>query len=107
MSRIPPPFPSKSGLKLVCNENIVYGILKSDNSQDYGQKPQRHCTFMNSASEHSLKLCSIFMEIAGVLDLQFVECLDKQFLQNIVGKIAAQYYRRSDLIISYCVSTVG
>ncbi len=25
-------------------------ILKSENSQDYAQKPQRNCTFMNSAS---------------------------------------------------------
>ncbi len=42
----------KSGLKLVCNVNIVYGKLKSENSQDYAQKPQRNCTFMNSASGH-------------------------------------------------------
>ncbi len=31
------------------NVNIVYGN-KSENSQDYTQKPQRNCTFMNSAS---------------------------------------------------------
>jgi hypothetical protein len=37
-------------LKLVCNVNIVYGNLKSENSQDYAQKPQRNCTFWNSAS---------------------------------------------------------
>ncbi len=30
--------------------NIVYGNLKSENSQDYAQKSQRTCTFMNSAS---------------------------------------------------------
>ncbi len=29
---IPPLSPSKSGLKLVCNVNIVYGNLKSENS---------------------------------------------------------------------------
>ncbi len=29
--------------------NIVYGILKSENSQDYAQKPQRNSSFMNSA----------------------------------------------------------
>ncbi len=48
----PPPTPSlsKSGLKLVCNVNIVYGDRKSENSQDYAQKPQRNCTFTNSAS---------------------------------------------------------
>ncbi len=38
---------SKSGLKLAYN---VSGNLKSENSQDYAQKPQRNCTFMNSAS---------------------------------------------------------
>ncbi len=27
-----------------------YSNLKSENSQDYAQKPQRNCTFMNSAS---------------------------------------------------------
>jgi hypothetical protein len=41
---------SKSGMKLVCNKNIVYGNLKYENSQDYDQKSQRNCTFMNSAS---------------------------------------------------------
>ncbi len=35
---------SKSGL------NILYGNLKSENSQDYAQKPQQSCTFMKSAS---------------------------------------------------------
>jgi hypothetical protein len=34
----------------VCYVNIVYGNLKSENSQDYAQKPQRNCTFMNLAS---------------------------------------------------------
>jgi hypothetical protein len=33
----------------VCNVHIVYGNRKSENSQDYAQKPQRNCTFMNSA----------------------------------------------------------
>ncbi len=37
---------SKSGLKLACKGNVVYGDLKSENSQDYAQKPQRNCTFM-------------------------------------------------------------
>jgi hypothetical protein len=51
-----PHFPlRKSGLKLVCNVNIVYGNLKSENSQDYARKPQRTCTFMNSASGLALK----------------------------------------------------
>ncbi len=46
----PPPPPSKTGLKLACNVNIVYGNLKSDNTQDYDKKLQRNCTFMNTAS---------------------------------------------------------
>jgi hypothetical protein len=37
-------------LKLVCKVNIVYGNLKSENPKDDAQKPQRKCTFMNSAS---------------------------------------------------------
>ncbi len=43
------PLPGKSGLKLVFDVNIVYGNLKSEKSQDYAQKPQRNCTFMNLA----------------------------------------------------------
>ncbi len=31
----PPPPRSKHGLKLVCYVNIVYGYLKSENSQDF------------------------------------------------------------------------
>jgi hypothetical protein len=50
-----PPNLSKSGLKLVSNVNTVYGNRKSENSQDYAQKPQRNCTFMNSASE--VRIC--------------------------------------------------
>ncbi len=30
-------------MKLVCNVNNVYGNLKSDNSEDYAQKPQPNC----------------------------------------------------------------
>ncbi len=43
-------FTVTSGLKLVCNVNIVDRNLKSENSQDYAQKPQRDCTFTNSTS---------------------------------------------------------
>jgi hypothetical protein len=39
---------SKSGLKLICNVDILYGNLQSENSQDYAQRPQRNCK--NSAS---------------------------------------------------------
>jgi hypothetical protein len=35
---------------MVGNVNILYGYLKSENSQDYAQKPQQDCMFMNSAS---------------------------------------------------------
>ncbi len=35
---LPIPFLSKSGLKLVCNENIVYLNLKSEDSQDCPQE---------------------------------------------------------------------
>ncbi len=46
-----PPSPwSKIGLKLVCKVNFVHENLKSENSQDFGQKPQRNSTFMNSAA---------------------------------------------------------
>ncbi len=51
-----PPHLSKSGVKLVCNVNIVYGNLKSENPQDYDQKPQRNCMFMNSASVYVKRL---------------------------------------------------
>ncbi len=43
------PLPlNKTGLKLVCNVNIICGNLKSENSQ--ARNPQQNCTFMNSAS---------------------------------------------------------
>jgi hypothetical protein len=54
---LPLPSLSNSGLKLVCNVNIVYGNLKSENSHDYAQKPQRNCTFMNSAAGYVSRYC--------------------------------------------------
>jgi hypothetical protein len=45
-----PPTPPPPRAKVVRDVNIVYGNLKSDKSQDYVQKPQRNCTFLNSAS---------------------------------------------------------
>ncbi len=47
---LPPPHLEKSGLKLACNVHIVCGNLKSENSQDYAQKPQRNCTSKKWAS---------------------------------------------------------
>jgi hypothetical protein len=45
------PFPlEQKWLKLVCNVQTVYANRKSEKSQDYAQKPQRNCMFMNSAS---------------------------------------------------------
>jgi hypothetical protein len=44
-----------SGSKLVCNVKIVYRNLKPENFQDYAQKPQRKCTFKNSASGVSMR----------------------------------------------------
>jgi hypothetical protein len=35
----------------------VYENLKSQNSQDYAQKPQQNCAFMNSASGHCTVHC--------------------------------------------------
>jgi hypothetical protein len=46
-------YPPSQGLRiwhLVCNVNIVYGNLTSENFQDFFRKPQRNCTFVNSAS---------------------------------------------------------
>ncbi len=40
----PPPPPEQKWFETVCNENFVYGNLKSENFQDYVQKPQRNCT---------------------------------------------------------------
>ncbi len=39
------PYPLPYGLR------YPYRNLKSENSQDYAQKPERDCTFMNSVSE--------------------------------------------------------
>ncbi len=47
-----PHSPWEYGLKLVCDVKIMYRNLKSENSQDYAQKPQRNCTLMNSASDY-------------------------------------------------------
>ncbi len=48
---LPPPL----GLKLVCNVNIVYKNLKSENSRNYAQKPQRNCTFINTDSVQNME----------------------------------------------------
>jgi hypothetical protein len=60
----PPPPRGKSGSKLFCNVNMVYGNLQYENSQDYAQKPQRNCTFMNSSSGLIPALLIIFCKYA-------------------------------------------
>ncbi len=47
---LPPPPSQQKWFETGYNVNIVYVNLKAVNSQDYAQKPQRNCTFMNSAS---------------------------------------------------------
>jgi hypothetical protein len=78
----PPPSSSKSGLKLVCNVNILYGNLKSENSQDYAQKTQRNCTFMNSAAIQCTMLVYMYLYITDWMDRKqgvkinpFTDCL--------------------------------
>ncbi len=71
------PCLEKSGLKLVCNVNILHRILNSDNSQDYAQKPQGNCTFMNSASEvmaYITFLSSWLLQANGILKRQINFC---------------------------------
>jgi hypothetical protein len=58
------PSPDQKGFKTVCNVNIVYGNLKSENFQDYAQKPQRNCTFINSASVLANKLFVLSMNFS-------------------------------------------
>jgi hypothetical protein len=54
-SPLPPPPPSKSGLKLVCNVNIVFGNLKSENSQDYKIMPRN----LNESVRSWIRLCGL------------------------------------------------
>jgi hypothetical protein len=42
-----------STVQLIKEKGNPYRNLKSENSQDYAQKPQQICTFMNSASVHN------------------------------------------------------
>ncbi len=50
---------------LVCNVNILYWNLKFQNSQDYAQKPQRNCMFMNLASDYIGKLYCVLPCLLG------------------------------------------
>ncbi len=54
---------SKNGLKLVCNVNIAYGNLKSENSQDYAQQPRRNCTFYDFGIRSNKKTYQSIMAV--------------------------------------------
>jgi hypothetical protein len=59
INRPSPPPPSRSGMKLVCNVNIVYvNLLCEKNAQYYGQKPQLYI--------HEFSFCSIFHVVFAV-----------------------------------------
>jgi hypothetical protein len=89
----PPPL-SKSGLKLVCNVNIVYGNLNSENSQDYAQKPQRNCTFMNSASE---SVCNFRAFV--VYSINNIRGVPRMFkMQQVKFELAAVFVSESSLL---------
>jgi hypothetical protein len=48
------PYPLPYGLRNSCRN------LKSENSQDYAQKPQRNCPFLNSASVlYNISTCTL------------------------------------------------
>jgi hypothetical protein len=68
---LPPPPLCKSGLKLVCNINIVHRNLKSEFFQVYAQKPQRNYMFMNSALAYRNR--SLYVHLL-VLFLNAVQC---------------------------------
>jgi hypothetical protein len=90
----PPPFPLEQSLKLVCNLNIVYGNLKTENFQDNSQKPQRNCTLMNSVSGLRIRILSILFgnkEPDQILHRKYKiitchECIFQSFCKEILGK---------------------
>jgi hypothetical protein len=59
----PPPPPPRA--------KVVFRFLKSENSQDDAQKPQRNCTFMNSASELEVKEYTNSMSFRRSFPLHF------------------------------------
>ncbi len=60
-----PPPPRISGLKVICNVNIVQKTSRL-RTQDYAQKPQRKCAFMNSASVY---VCQVRISACFVIFL--------------------------------------
>jgi hypothetical protein len=67
----PPPRAKVVCFKLVCNVHIVYRNLKSEESQDYAQKPQLHCMFMNSAFGSSRELSTLSCVLSR--NIQYVQ----------------------------------
>ncbi len=61
-------------MKLDCNVNIVYGSLKLENPQDYAQKPQLKCTFMNSPSGKKYRSPSTYEHYTGGCKWYFCSC---------------------------------
>ncbi len=72
-------------LSKVVNVNIVYRNLKSENSQDYAQKPLRNCMFMNSAS---VRLSEV---------LYIARCTISQCMYGCCNAQAANTYKLSVL----------
>jgi hypothetical protein len=71
----PSPSPlSKSSLKLAYDVNNVYGTETSSlrsRYHDYAQKPQRNCTFMNSASVCVSQRWAVHKEVQQIANPQF------------------------------------
>ncbi len=81
---------------MVCNVNIVYGNLKSEYSQDYVQKPQRNCTFMNSASGWGLGAAKLYIVIVSPRS-RFESRLGKPVFRGTCSD-----YRINGVPILYC-----
>ncbi len=100
----PPSPPNKSGLKLVCNVNhCVYGNLKSENSQDYAQKPQRNCTFMNSASGRvfSIVYSYVIKRSSYVLRVLLLLYSPQRIISPIYVFFIVQCFSQCPLILIY------
>ncbi len=80
---IPPPPPSKTSLKLVCNVNIVYRNLKSENSQDYVHEIRLPEPI--SKPKCLLPVC-ILCEIADDLVQSLLEKGDSNPVESIRGR---------------------
>ncbi len=68
-----PPWAKVDCLKLPCKINIVKGNHKPENSQDYAQKPQRNCTFMNSASGWEVSIHTVKNNMAPCFNCYHIQ----------------------------------